>query len=563
MSARHFLLAVFSSALASLGLSGCGGDDAGGATLRGARSLVLVTLDTTNAGALDLYGKDRGITPRLAALGREAQVFDAARSVAPLTLPSHASMLTGLFPPRHGLRDNGLAALPDEAWTLAEAALDSGRRTAAFVSAAVVDRPFGLDQGFETFDGPARRQQAAGEYMLERSAGETIDRALAWLASRRSEEGFFLWVHLFDPHAPYEAPRPFLEKTGGNAYLAEVAVMDDAIGRLLDALPPAEECAVVVAADHGESLGRHGEPTHALLVHDATIHVPFLVRWPDGRAAAERSDAPVSVVDVFPTALGILGLDDPGGHDGHDLASLPAADRPVYFESYAGYVGFGLAPLAGVADGNGKWIGGEGGRFYAGGRVPADPPSVPGTPQTEADVSRYVAALEAVESGERLTPAAATESSDAMRALGYSGAGTLDQSFPSVLESTSRPSVADGLADALATYQAMTVAGVGKRHEAMGLMEDLLARNPGNLVAGQVLGAMLIEEGRVSEAVETLEGVLRRGAAGGEALQLMGLAYTRAGRMDDAVTVLERAALARPGDPEVERLLDQARAAAR
>lgn len=535
----------------------------GGASLRGARSLVLVTLDTTNAGALDLYGKDRGVTPRLAALGREAQVFDAARSVAPLTLPSHASMLTGLFPPRHGLRDNGLAALPDEAWTLAEAALDSGRRTAAFISAAVVDRPFGLDQGFEIFDGPARRQQAAGEYMLERSADETIDRALAWLASRRVDDGFFLWVHLFDPHAPYEAPRAFLERTGGNAYLAEVAVMDDAIGRLLDALPPAEECAVVVAADHGESLGRHGEPTHALLVHDATIHVPFLVRWPDGRAAAERSDAPVSVVDVFPTALGILGLDDPGGHDGHDLASPPAADRPVYFESYAGYVGFGLAPLAGVADGSGKWIGGEDGCFYAGGRVPADPPSVPGTPQGEADVSRYVAALEAVESGERLTPEAAMGSADAMRALGYSGAGTLDQSLPSVTEATGRPSVAAGLADALATYQAMTVAGVGKRREAMELMEDLLARNPGNLVAGQVLGALLIEEGRVSEAVETLEGVLRRGAAGGEALQLMGLAYTRAGRMDDAVTVLERAALARPGDPEVERLLDEARAAAR
>ena len=186
----------------------------------------------------------------------------------------------------------------------------------------------------------------------------------------------------------------------------------------------------------------------------------------------------------------------------------------MYFESYAGYVGFGLAPLAGVADGSGKWIGGEDGCFYAGGRVPADPPSVPGTPQGEADVSRYVAALEAVESGERLTPEAAMGSADAMRALGYSGAGTLDQSLPSVTEATGRPSVAAGLADALATYQAMTVAGVGKRREAMELMEDLLARNPGNLVAGQVLGALLIEEGRVSEAVETLEGVLRRGAAG-------------------------------------------------
>ncbi|MEC8495036.1 MAG: tetratricopeptide repeat protein, partial [Planctomycetota bacterium] len=154
-------------------------------------------------------------------------------------------------------------------------------------------------------------------------------------------------------------------------------------------------------------------------------------------------------------------------------------------------------------------------------------------------------------------------SSGAMRALGYSGAGTLDQSLPSVMEATARPSVAAGLADALATYQAMTVAGVGKRREAMGLLEDLIERNPGNLVAGQVLGAMLIEEGRVSEAIEALEDVLRRGAAGGETLQLMGLAYTRAGRPDDAVSVLERAALARPGDPEVERLLDEARAAAR
>lgn len=540
----------------------CGGDAGEGAA--GVPSLVLITLDTTNPGALDVYGKDRGVTPNLATLARDSQVFDAARTVAPLTLPSHASMLTGLVPPRHGLRDNGLAALPDEAWTLAEAAQESGRATAAFVSAAVIDAPFGTGQGFDTFDGPRDAGSSAGDYMVERQAPETVGRALAWLGDvgSQAERGFFLWVHFFDPHVPYEAPEEVVRATRGNLYLAEVAMIDHAVGRLLAALPPADECAVVVVADHGESLGRHGEPTHSLLVHDATMHVPLLVRWPGGRAAGTRSDAPVSVCDVFPTAMALLGLEDDLSHDGVDLRDPPGPGRRVYFESYAGYIGFGLAPLAGIADGNGKWIGGPGARLYAGNRPPLDPPNATGAPEDGADVARYREALEAILARPTLDAAGLTEGAGhAMRALGYAGAGAVEDDLPSVLDDTGRPSVEEGLADALATYEAVTVAGVGRRREAIELLQGLARRNPRNAMAAQMLGAFHLEEGDAAEAERVLARLVDRGAAGPEALSLLGEVYLRLGRPADAIPHLKRAADARPGDPKIRERLERARAA--
>lgn len=531
--------------------------DAGGREGPQARSLLLLTLDTTNPGALDVYGKDRGVTPHLAELARSAQIFDAARTVAPLTLPSHASMLTGLVPPRHGVRDNGLGALPDAAETLAESAASSGRRTGAFVSAAVIDAAYGTAQGFQDFSGPSGRSSRAGSYMVERSASETVAGALEWLDA--SDEPFFLWVHLFDPHVPYEAAPEFVSAAGGNLYLAEVASMDSAIGMLLEALPPANDCAVIAVADHGESLGRHGEPTHSLLVHDATMHVPFVVRWPDGRAAGTRSMAPVSVCDVYPTALGLLGLPDHGDHEGVDLVQPPPPSRLVYFESYAGYIGFGLAPLAGVADARGKWIGGPDARWYPGEAVPVDGQRTqPESGAVEA-ASRYRRGLEILVGKSTLAAASTAEDmGDAMRSLGYAGTGTLEQELPSVLVDTGRPAVAEGLADALLTLETMTVAGAGLKRDARRRFEEIVGRNPRNVMATFMLGSLLMEDGRHEDAQRLLTPLAESLTAGPDLLVMLSDALIKLDRRSEAIPYLEKARRARPRDPNIQARLKEA-----
>ena len=184
-------------------------------------SCLLVTLDTTRADVLAPYGAPGELTPTLELLAAQGITFEHAYTVAPITLPAHASMLTGLYPPRHGVRENGVFRLPQEASTLAELASRSGRSTAAFVSAAVLDRAFGLAQGFDVYDAPARPLDQGGLAYAERSGHETVQRALRWVADRPTEEGFFLWVHMFDPHAPYAPPPPFAGAR--SAYLGEEA----------------------------------------------------------------------------------------------------------------------------------------------------------------------------------------------------------------------------------------------------------------------------------------------------------------------------------------------------
>ncbi|RKY18760.1 MAG: hypothetical protein DRQ55_12525, partial [Planctomycetota bacterium] len=197
---------------------------------------LLITLDTTNPGALGCYGGAQGLSPALDALARESVVYDYAHSVAPLTLPAHASMLTGLYPLRHGVRDNGHTPLPAAAATLAEFAAEAGLQTAAFVAAAVMDAPYGLDQGFDVYRTPRAGSAQVGGSPGSRPGAEISADAVRWLRERDTSRPFFLWVHYFEPHAPYEPAPRFLDRVAGDAYLGEVAAMDDAVGALLSVL---------------------------------------------------------------------------------------------------------------------------------------------------------------------------------------------------------------------------------------------------------------------------------------------------------------------------------------
>jgi arylsulfatase A-like enzyme/Tfp pilus assembly protein PilF len=327
--------------------------------------LVLVTLDTVRADHLGAYGGRSAPTPALDRLARQGLRFETAIAPAPLTLPSHATMLSGLRPPRHGLRNNGAGALAPETQTLATHLASAGYRTAAFVGAFVLDRRYGLDQGFEHYDDDIERDlDAASSWVAERRGSEVVDRAISWMGAPEARP-FFAWVHLYDAHAPYEPPEPFRSRHAANRYEGEIASVDTQVGRLLDFLDQAGRAGrtvVAAVADHGESLGEHGELTHGLLVYEAVLRVPLLLRAPGVLRAGSTVAEPVGLADLAPTLAGLLGrpFASAASLDGRDLSGAliqgrepPAAD--VYSESHYPRT-FGWSALAVLRRGSLKLI---------------------------------------------------------------------------------------------------------------------------------------------------------------------------------------------------------------
>jgi arylsulfatase A-like enzyme len=309
------------------------------------RNVVLVTLDTTRADRLPAYGFAGVETPALDRLAMTGAVFEQTFAAAPLTLPSHATIFTGLYPPRHGVRDNAGQPLAAEFTTLAEVLRQRGLTTAAFVASSVVAKGRGLEQGFTDYDGASRPD--CGEGQARRRADAVVDAALAWLEGHDSSP-FFAWVHVYDTHRPYDLPPEYLRRYA-DPYLAAIAFQDAQISRLLaylDRRRHLDDTLVVVVGDHGESLGDHGEDSHGIFVYQETLHVPFIVRGPG--VAPQRVGAVTRLVDVMPTILTLVGGPLPD-MDGVSLASLLKGREPdpqldVYAESLYPQR-FGWAPL--------------------------------------------------------------------------------------------------------------------------------------------------------------------------------------------------------------------------
>ena len=317
-----------------------------------ARNVVIITLDTTRADRLSPYGFMDVSLPHIERLAREGVVFDQAQTVAPLTLTAHASLFTGLFPPRHGVRDNADRALAPGHTTLAEWLQARGVRTGAFVSSIVLDKDRGLAQGFDEYRGvtPSKDLGPSGR---QRRADEVVGEAIRWLDSDRADSPFLLWTHLFDPHRPYDPPEPYSTRYGHNLYVGEIAFADEQIGVLLDALERTnrlDDTVVVLVGDHGESLGAHGERDHGIFVYEDVLRVPLIVRAP-GIVPARVGDV-VRLTDLVPTVLELL--QQPAmATDGISLADVmrggPAPQVTAYAESF--YPGrLGWSPLRTVRD---------------------------------------------------------------------------------------------------------------------------------------------------------------------------------------------------------------------
>lgn len=307
-------------------------------------NVVVISLDTTRADRIGAYGYDRATTPTIDALAAAGRRYARAYSPLPLTIPAHASLFTGLYPPHHHVRKNGDRPLGPDVTTLAELLRDNGWHTGAATAAFVTTRRWGFDQGFEVYQDHV--PQGDDVWHAERPGSAVVDDALAWKRRTQALGPLFLWVHLYDAHYPYRPVEPYASRHEGEPYDGEIAMLDAQVGRLVDAFA-GQPTVFVIVGDHGEALGEHGESTHGMFVYEATQRVPLVISGPG--VAPAVVDEPVSLVDVLPTILDIVGVSIPPDLDGRPVPS--GAPRPVYAETYQNRDRFGIAPHLGVVDG--------------------------------------------------------------------------------------------------------------------------------------------------------------------------------------------------------------------
>jgi arylsulfatase A-like enzyme/Tfp pilus assembly protein PilF len=321
---------------------------------RGGPNVLFVTIDTLRADRVGAYGAKDVATPTLDALAARGVLFEEAMASVPLTLPSHASLLTGLYPATHGVRHNAVFVLGAGVETLAERFSEAGYETGAVVGAAVLDPEFGLDQGFGTYDADLPKERASAAGFFERPAAEVTKRAADWLD--RTDGPFFLWVHYYDVHARFEPPEPFKTRFQRHLYDGEVAYVDQELGRLLASLGEERLANTIVAvtADHGEGLGEHGEESHTYFIYDSDLHVPMILAGP-GLPKGKRVATVAPNTGLPATLLALTGTRAFEKTDAGDLAPLwrdeptPAgAGGEAYAESLAGELDHGWAPLHGV-----------------------------------------------------------------------------------------------------------------------------------------------------------------------------------------------------------------------
>ncbi len=454
-------------------------------------SLVLLTLDTTRSDHLGAYGAAGARTPVLDGLAARGVRYARAISPSPLTLPAHASLLTGLDPPEHGVRDNGTAVLPAEVPTLASVLEERGYATGAFVASRVLDRRFGLDRGFEVY-GDRMAAERLGQYGYpERDAEAVTSAALAWTSGLPAGKPYYLWVHYYDPHAPYQPPRG-RHASERDAYAAEIAYVDREIGRLLAGLPPGQRL-VAAAGDHGEMLGEHGESGHGIFLYRAALEVPLIVAGP-GVPAGLVVEETVATRRLASSLLRLLGAGDalPGpGLPGLGEESPP---QPVYSEARMPASAYGWAALEAVTDEEWRLIAAPRPELYD---VAADPAEAHNLLTEKRSVARRLRALlEGFEAGfERrraAEPAPDPELDAQLRSLGYLSATP-------AAEGTIDPKIGVKL---LADFErARHLMAAGDAAGAAALLAELVAKNPGNVPFRSRLAAAQLATGQAEAAI--------------------------------------------------------------
>jgi choline-sulfatase len=544
-------------------------------------NILLVTLDTTRADRMGFLGSTRGLTPELDALARGAFVFTRAYSQAPITTASHATILTGTYPPFHRVGDFG-APLPTDVPYLPDVLRRAGYRTAAFVGSLVLDPRAGtapgFDRGFDLYDaGFHLRRPGENRYQsIERRGDEVVRRAAAWIASAGADRPWFAWVHLFDAHDPYDPPADLKQRFRSAPYDGEIASVDRLAAGIVRTA--GADAIVAIAADHGESLGDHGENTHGVFLYDATLHVPLLLRIP-GRTPA-RVESRVRLADLAPTLLEAAGMPAPPEMQGESmLRLLPGAadasrsndpvDRPVYSETDYPRRAFGWSALASWRADQFLFVRAPTLELYD---VRVDPGATRNlaasrsrvTEGLDAELERFIrrsAGHAAAEPGAKVDPALA----ERLASLGYVG-GSGGAPVSTGVDAKDRIRVANDLQAAITAVEdarwaaaisllehvvaaepsipiaqlnlGVSYARTGQIGKAIASLEKATSLDPGSIIGHYELGLALYDAGDLRRAADRFGIVAARMPQWADARYSLASVYARINRVDDAVSEL-------------------------
>ena len=494
---------------------------------RTASDIILVTIDTWRADAARFAGNDRVETPFLDSLAARGIVFTNAHAHNVVTLPSHTNILTGLNPYQHGVRENAGYVLEDSATTLAERLRPLGYATGAFVGAFPLDRRFGLGQGFDVYDDNYGKGRATLDFTIqERSAPKVLESAARWWQSQEGKKRF-LWVHLYDPHAPYAPPEPYASRYRNNPYLGEVAAVDAALQQYLGPLLR-DDTAIVVTADHGEALGDHGETTHGLFAYEATLKVPLLVAGP-GVSVRKESHA-VQHIDIAPTVLEAAGASRAAELPGQSLFG-EIAPRDTYFESLSASLSRGWAPLTGLIRNDTKFIELPIAELYDLSRDPAESKNL------YAERRRESAAARATLASLNTAPAAprnlSREEVERLRSLGYiAGSSNPTKKATAAEDPKNLVHLDRKMHRAIDEFQR------GRGDEAVRIAREVLAEQPTMGAAREVLAFVLQETDRVDEAVQVLRQMVAHGQSSEVTNVQLALLLNEIGKPQEAAALL-------------------------
>ena len=546
-------------------------------------NLLLITLDTTRADRLGCYGCPRGLTPNLDKLAARGTAFEQCRTVAPLTLPAHATIMTGLLPPEHGLRINGHHQLPEQIPTLAELLSGRGYRTAAFIASPVLAAKYGLSRGFDHYDDTISSDlsnwsamHAAGFLSpggLYRQGNLVADAALNWL-ERNHRKRFFCWVHFYDPHDPYrEHTEIFGDRSFQHAYDAEIAFMDRQVGRLLTFLKQhdlAQRTLVIAVGDHGENLYDHGEATHGLTLYDTAMRVPLIVSRPGITDPSPKAKTRVTVAHVLPTALDLLGvLPESGKSLAPALRGKPIASAECYGETEQPYTGYGWAPLRAFVSDRWKFIRSPVPELYD---LDRDPNEMENLAQLHPDIitqldERLAGLEDGLQRAEAETVSLSAAERRQLESLGYAAGGPA----PSDRAAADGSRDLTGLRDVktmlpihrkgLETQQAMSERfnqGSAVEDELFAVCRELVEKSPETGFYHQLLGNALVLRGEPEEAEDSYTTAVEIDPENAEARNNLGFLLCRRGKPEQAVEHFLAALHRNPASAQTHRNLGDA-----
>jgi choline-sulfatase len=542
-------------------------------------SVILITLDTTRADRMGFLGCKRGLTPNLDALARQSLVFSRAYAQVPLTTPSHATILTGTYPQFNQVIDLG-SALGKDVPYLPDILHQHGYHTAAFVGSQVLDPKGvaapGFDRGFDNYDASFHsRGPGEDRYVsVERRATVVVEHALAWL---RQHEGspFFLWVHFYDPHDPYDPPAPFKTKYAAVPYDGEVAYTDFAVGKLLAAVRSAglyDRALIAVAADHGEALGEHGEQSHGMFLYDETLHVPLLIKLPGTPSAGQRIISRVGLVDLAPTLLRELGIEIPTRMQGVpllesiknssgnvagvlDTKNMP--DRPAYAETEYPYRAFGWSSLWAWRSGKYLYIDAPQKELY-------DQSVDPGALRNQANSSTAVSETmqshldefrRKTSNSAAASAALTADQAEQLQALGYVSSNSSrseTQQKPRGLDPKQRVWIANAL------HEALLAMDDERFNDAIPLLQQLLKQEPTIALANLELGRAFNNLKDYSKALPWLHKAVELTPDSGRAHYEFGVALGETGDWASAAMQLEAAVIHAPDSDDLHFYLGMA-----